>query len=95
MVATWDGRVSCISFGHCDNDLVSRIIVSGAYLPFYLHLESQILCMDASLNRVSRVPFWVIVTLTDDLVSRIIVSGGYVHNFFEVGIPYLVCGFIL
>ena len=44
---------------------------------------------------VSRVPFWVIVTLTYDLVSRIIVSGGYFHIFFEVGIPYLVGGYIL
>ena len=30
--------------------LVSRIIVSGAYLLFYLYFESQIWCMDASSN---------------------------------------------
>ena len=36
--------------GHCDLDLVSRIIVSGAYLICYLRGESQIRCMDASLD---------------------------------------------
>ena len=34
--------------GHCDLDLVSRIIVSGAYLVYNLSEESQILCVDAS-----------------------------------------------
>ena len=28
--------------GHCDLDLVSRIIVTGAYLLYYLMYESQI-----------------------------------------------------
>ena len=38
-----------ISFlGHCDLDLVFRIIVSGAYLLHYLRQESQIWCVDAS-----------------------------------------------
>ena len=36
--------------GHCDLDLFSRIIVSGAYLLYYLGFESQIWCMDASLD---------------------------------------------
>ena len=35
---------------HCDLGLVSRIIMSGAYLIHYLREESQILCMDASLD---------------------------------------------
>ena len=43
MVASWDGRVSCIK-------LISRIIVSGAYLIYYLREESQICCMDTSLD---------------------------------------------
>ena len=34
--------------GHCDLDLVLRIIVSGAYLLYYLMSESQIWCVDAS-----------------------------------------------
>ena len=38
--ASWDGRVSCTRFfGHYDLDLVSRIIVSGAYLLYYLKYE--------------------------------------------------------
>ena len=36
--------------GHCDLDIFSRIIVSGAYIVYYLGLESQIWCMDASLD---------------------------------------------
>ena len=41
--------------GHCDLDLVLRIIVSGAYLLYYLRKESQIWCVDASWNdEVSR-----------------------------------------
>ena len=36
--------------GHCDLDIFSRIIVSGAYLLYYLKMASQIWCMDASLN---------------------------------------------
>ena len=37
-------------WGHCYLDLVSRIIVSGAYLINYLREESRIWCMDASLD---------------------------------------------
>ena len=44
-------------FGHCDLDLVSRIIVSGAYLLYHLRQDSQIWCMDASLDGICRVPF--------------------------------------
>ena len=36
--------------GHYDLDLFSRIIVSGAYIIYYLGLESQFCCMDASLD---------------------------------------------
>ena len=36
--------------GHCDLDagLVFRIIVSGAYIVYYLRYESQIWCVDSS-----------------------------------------------
>ena len=35
------------------------------------------------------------MTLTSDLVLRMIVSGAYSPIFFELGIPNLVCGYIL
>ena len=61
----------------CDLDLISTIIVSGAYLIYYLREESQICCMDTSLDAdVSRTIFRSLI-LTYDLVSRIIVSGAY------------------
>ena len=34
----------------CDLDLISRIILSEAYLKYYLREESQICCMDTSLD---------------------------------------------
>ena len=34
----------------CDLDLISAIILSGAYLIYYLREESQICCMDTSLD---------------------------------------------
>ena len=34
----------------CDLDLISTIIVSGAYLIYYLREESQNCCMDTSLD---------------------------------------------
>ena len=34
----------------CDLDLISTIIVSGVYLIYYLREESQIWCMDTSLD---------------------------------------------
>ena len=85
MVASLDGRVSCFSIlGHCDLDLFSRIIVSRAYLLYFLRKESQIWCIDASLN------------LCDlDQVSEIIVSGALFLILFEVVITNLVCGLLL
>ena len=45
--------MSCISFlSHCGLDLVSTIIVSVAYLLYYLRWESQIKYMDA---------FWMVI----------------------------------
>ena len=58
-----------VMYQFCDLDLISTIIVSGACLIYYLREESQICCMDTSLDAV--------VILTYDLVSRIIVSGAY------------------
>ena len=40
----------CQFLGHCDLDLIFRKIVSGAYLIYYLRVESQIWCKDASLD---------------------------------------------
>ena len=63
------------------SDLVFRIIMSGAYLLYYLRKESQIWCVDASWDdEVWRTIYWVTVTLnlTSDLVSRnCIESGAY------------------
>ena len=36
--------------GDCVLDLISRIIVSGARLIYYLRQESKIWCMDVSLD---------------------------------------------
>ena len=36
--------------GHGDLDLVSKIMVAGEYSMYYLREESQICCMDASLD---------------------------------------------
>ena len=47
MVASRDGSVR---YQFYDLDLISRIIVSGAYLVYYLREESQICCMDTSLD---------------------------------------------
>ena len=35
-----------VMYQFCDLDLFSRIILSGAYLIYYLREESQICCMD-------------------------------------------------
>ena len=37
-------------WGHCDLDLLSRIIMSGAFFVYYLKEQCQIWCMDASLG---------------------------------------------
>ena len=39
-----------VMYQFCDLDLISTIIVSGAYLIYYLREESQICCMDTSLD---------------------------------------------
>ena len=75
----------------CDLDLISTIIMSGAYLIYYLREESQICCVDTSLDAdVSHTIFEVTVILTYDLVSRIIMSGAY-PILFDVGITNLGC----
>ena len=38
-----------VMYQFCDLD-ISRIILSGAYLVYYLREESQICCMDTSLD---------------------------------------------
>ena len=62
------------------SDLVFRIILSGAYLLYYLRSESQLWCVDASWD--DSVPYHNCVTvtlnLTSGLVSRnCIESGAY------------------
>ena len=39
-----------VMYQFCDIDLIFRIILSGAYLIYYLREESQICCMNTSLN---------------------------------------------
>ena len=60
-------------------DLVSRIIVSGVYLLYYLIQESQIRCVVPFGMVESCIPFWVTMTLTlpSGLISRFFVSGAY------------------
>ena len=66
-------------------DLISRIIVSVAYLLHYLRKESKILCVDASWDdRVSSAILGSLLTLTSDLVSRIIVSVAYLLHFLSL-----------
>ena len=51
MDASWDGRMYIPVLGHCDLDLVSRIIVSVALLLYiYMRQEYQIWCVHASWN---------------------------------------------
>ena len=50
MVASWVTECHVSVFYHCDLDLVSRIIVSGANLIYKLRQESQTSCMNASLD---------------------------------------------
>ena len=66
MDASWADGVS----GHCelDSDFVSRIILRGAYLLYYLRYDSQTWCVVASLDgRVLCTSFGVTVTLTSFL----------------------------
>ena len=50
MDASVDADVVYYFLGHCDLDLVFRIILLGAYLLHYLSYESQIWCLVASLD---------------------------------------------
>ena len=62
----------------CDLDLISRIIVLGAYSIYYLREESQNLLYGYMFGYLCvTFHFKVTVILTYDLVSRIIVSGAY------------------
>ena len=66
------------------------------HIEYYLRLESQIWCVDASWNGgVSHTIFFLVtvnLTLTSGLVSMIIVSGVHLILFEEES---LVCGCIL
>ena len=42
--------VASLEYQLCDLDLISRIIVSGAYLIYYLREESKICFIDTSLD---------------------------------------------
>ena len=42
--------VSSVIYHFCDLNLISTIIVSEAYLIYYLREESHICCMDTSLD---------------------------------------------
>ena len=64
--------------------LVLIIIVSGAYILYYLKQESQIRCVDASWD--SEVSY---------TIFRIVMFGAFFSILFELGIPNLVCGCIL
>ena len=48
MDASLDGEMLMTILGHCDIDLVSRIIMPGAYSLYFLRWESQIWCEDSS-----------------------------------------------
>ena len=64
-------------------DLVSRIIVSDAYLKYNLTSETQSLCVDAIWDWGEYcIPFWVTLTLASDLACRIIVSEAYLLYYF-------------
>ena len=39
-----------VMYQFCDLDLISRIIVSGAYFIYYLRVESKICCSDTFLD---------------------------------------------
>ena len=54
--------------------LISTIIVSGAYLIYYLRKESPICCMDTSLDADVSHTILGHCDLTNDNVFRIIVS---------------------
>ena len=76
MVTPWDGSVMYQFWGHCVLDLVSRIIMSGAYLLYIFEVGNPRLGVWMYLWMViCRVRFWGHCDL--DIVSRIILSGAY------------------
>ena len=67
-----------VMYQFCDLNLISRIILSGAYFIYYMREESQICFTDTSLDAdVSHTFLGHSFFFTYDLVSRIIVSGAY------------------
>ena len=88
LVASWDGRVSC-----------TKLWVTVT-LTYFLDLSCQE-HIYIFLGRNPKLGVWMHLWMAIchgpsqgpcDLVSRIIVSGAYI---IEVGIPNLVCGFLL
>ena len=80
------------------SDLVFRKIVSIAYLLYYLVGISNLVCGCILGCRSVAYHNWVTVTLnlTSDLVSRnYIESGALSPIFFEIGMPTLVCKYVL
>ena len=70
--------------------------MSGAYLVYYLREESQICCMDTSLDAdVSHAIFRSLWSWIMTLLSRIIMSGAYLLYYLMWGIPNLVYWFLL
>ena len=62
------------------NDLVSRLIVSGAYLLYYLMQESKIWCVDSSWDGGVVHSITFTLTLTSGRISRFFVSEHYIIN---------------
>ena len=60
-------------------DLVSRMIVVGAYLLYYLMYESQISCVDFSWDGgvVHTILGHFYLDMTSGLISRFFVAGAY------------------
>ena len=59
--------------------LVSRIIMSGVYLLYYLMWESKFRVLSSYVMAEWCIPFWVTftLTLTSGLISRFFVSVAY------------------
>ena len=76
MDASLDCDMSRTIFDHCDIDLVSRIIMSGAYL-YYLRQEYHIWRVYSSWDGevVHTILVTFTLTLTSDLSLRFFVSG--------------------
>ena len=67
-----------VMYQFCDLNLISRIILSGAYLIHYLREESQICFMDTSLD----------ADMSHTILGH---SVSISPILFDVGIPNLVC----